>query len=163
MNKGKAGKSHIISGLFVFLILGIFAVFSTLLVLLGANAYRGTVDKSAYRSEERILRSFIRGAVQADDARNVIFVGSEEGRDVIRFEYDFDGEAYVKRLYCADGALRELFTSADREFVPNEGEPIIDAEQMRAEVQNGLLTVTLTDSDGEELAVHVALRAGVQP
>ena len=34
----KTGPSHAISGVFVFLLLGIFAVFSTVMVLLGAKA-----------------------------------------------------------------------------------------------------------------------------
>ena len=37
-------KSHSISGAFVFMLLGVFAVFSMLLVVLGAQAYRTTVD-----------------------------------------------------------------------------------------------------------------------
>ena len=37
-------KSHSISGAFVFTLLGAFAVFSMLLVVLGAQAYRTTVD-----------------------------------------------------------------------------------------------------------------------
>lgn len=35
-------KSHSISGAFVFMLLGVFAVFSMLLVVLGAQAYRTT-------------------------------------------------------------------------------------------------------------------------
>ena len=40
-------KSHSISGAFVFMLLGVFAVFSMLLVVLGAQAYRTTVDGAA--------------------------------------------------------------------------------------------------------------------
>ena len=41
----KSGPSHAISGVFVFLLLGIFAVFSTVMVLLGARAYKGAADR----------------------------------------------------------------------------------------------------------------------
>ena len=38
--------SHAISGVFVFLLLGVFAVFSTVMVLLGAKAYRAAAARS---------------------------------------------------------------------------------------------------------------------
>ena len=45
MSAGKihAAREHSVSGEFVFLLLGVFAVFSTLLVLLSAQLYRVTV------------------------------------------------------------------------------------------------------------------------
>ena len=44
-------KSHSISGAFVFMLLGVFAVFSMLLVVLGAQAYRTTVRSEEHTSE----------------------------------------------------------------------------------------------------------------
>lgn len=40
-------KRHSISGAFVFLLLGVFAVFSMLLTVLGAQAYREIIDESS--------------------------------------------------------------------------------------------------------------------
>ena len=45
-------KSHSISGAFVFMLLGVFAVFSMLLVVLGAQAYRTTVDGAAAHTQK---------------------------------------------------------------------------------------------------------------
>lgn len=162
MNRQRQGHSAV-SGLFVFLLLGAFAVFSTLLVLLGAQAYRGTVARSGKHSEGRILLSFVRSAVAADDEAGVISVGTEDGLDVLKFTYDLDGDKYVKRLYCADGALRELFTDEERPFAPEEGESICPAEAFSAEIEDGLLTANLVSTDGQEYAVHIALHAGEQP
>ena len=44
-------KSHSISGAFVFMLLGVFAVFSMLLVVLGAQAYRTTGWRSRAHAE----------------------------------------------------------------------------------------------------------------
>ena len=52
------GKStHAISGVFVFLLLGIFAVFSTIMVLMSAKAYKGMVDESALLNWIRVASS----------------------------------------------------------------------------------------------------------
>ena len=56
----KGNHSHPIAGVFVFLLLGLFAVFSTLMVLTGAKAYRGTVDRSDAHNRARIASSYIR-------------------------------------------------------------------------------------------------------
>ena len=52
--------SHSVSGLFIFLMIGIFAVFSTVMVLFGANAYRGAVNRFDSNNESRIASSYIR-------------------------------------------------------------------------------------------------------
>ena len=53
-------SSHAISGAFVFMLLGIFAIFSTVMVLLSAKAYRGVVDKAAMHNSMRVASSYIR-------------------------------------------------------------------------------------------------------
>ena len=60
-------KSHSISGAFVFTLLGAFAVFSMLLVVLGAQAYRTTVDGASAHTRKRIAAAFVRNAVRAQD------------------------------------------------------------------------------------------------
>lgn len=159
MSRQKSGQNHVISGLFVYMLLGAFAVLCVMMVLMGAQAYRGIVDRSTEHSDERILRSFLRSAVQTDDYTGVISAEQEQGLDVVKFTYDYDGEIYIKRLYCADGALRELFISADREFDAAAGEVICAAQSMTAQLEDGLLTANLVAPDGEEYAVHIALHA----
>ena len=53
-------KSHSISGAFVFTLLGAFAVFSMLLVVLSAQAYRTTVDGASAHTRKRIAAAFVR-------------------------------------------------------------------------------------------------------
>ena len=60
-------KSHSISGAFVFTLLGAFAVFSMLLVVLGAQAYRTTVDGASAHTRKRIAAAFVRNAVRAQE------------------------------------------------------------------------------------------------
>lgn len=49
-------KRHSISGAFVFLLLGVFAVFSMLLTVLGAQAYREIIDDRAVIRESGLCR-----------------------------------------------------------------------------------------------------------
>ena len=47
-------NNHAISGVFVFLLLGIFAIFSTIMVVMGAKAYRGMVEKADVHNSIRV-------------------------------------------------------------------------------------------------------------
>ena len=150
--------SHAISGVFVFLLLGIFAVFSTVMVLLGARAYRGTADRLEKHNAARIAAAYIRSMVRAEDEQDAVRVEEINGISMLSLLDEYDEEAYVTRLYCYDGMLREWFTDEDREFVPEEGDAVCACDGLSASLQPGLLRVELLHGE-EWTAVYFALRA----
>ena len=79
-------KRHSISGAFVFMLLGAFAVFSMLLVVLGAQAYRTTVDGASAHTRKRIAAAFVRNAVRAQDERGAIAVEDSDGLPVLALD-----------------------------------------------------------------------------
>lgn len=153
-------KRRSVSGAFVFLLLGLFAMFSMFLVLLGAQAYRSGVEQTAAHGQRRVLQAFVRNAVRADDAVGAIRVEEAAGMPVIMFTSEADGERYVKYIYCYEGELRELFTAEEYGFTPEDGERICRAESFRPALEDGLLTIDMTDEGGEPLRVSIALRGG---
>lgn len=160
MTRGKTDRKHVISDLFSFLVLGVLAVFLTLLVMLGAQAYRTTVNKTNMHSNERILSTFLRSAVRADDETGIVSVVSMDDGDAVKFAYFVDDEVMEKWIYCNDGQLKELFTDAEYGFDPEAGERICDAVKMSAEMNGELLSVCITSEEGEDCRVDIALRTG---
>ena len=124
MNRQKP-SSHAVSGLFVFLLLGIFAVFSTVMVLLGVKAYRSAVERTEAHNNARISSAYIRSMLRADDEKGVFsiehcegIVAEEAGEKSVTVEAlsllnNYDGEEYITRIYTYGGFLREWFTHAD--------------------------------------------------
>ena len=51
-------SQHSMQGAFVFVLLGLFALMSTLMVLLGAQMYRATVDHSQQNNQKRLLSAY---------------------------------------------------------------------------------------------------------
>lgn len=153
-------KRHSISGTFVFLLLGVFALFSMLLVLLGAQAYRSGVEQATSNGQNRVLQAFVRNAVRADDARGVIQVDDIDGLPVITFESELDGERYTKYIYCYAGELRELFTAEEYDFDPEGGERICEAWSFYPAIKDGMMTIEMTGKSGEPCTVSIALRGG---
>ena len=86
----RMGKSnHAISGVFVFLLLGIFAIFSTLMVVMGAKAYRGMVERSVTHNSARVASSYIRTMLRSNDESGVLRVEEVNGVPTITMENDY--------------------------------------------------------------------------
>lgn len=159
LNRLREGR-HVVSGVFIFLLLGIFAVFSTVMVLFSAQFYRGTVDQTNRHNEDRVLIHYVINAVRGSDAAGSVTVAEEAGLPVLSLGMEADGDRYETKIYCYDGALRELFMDAAEPFDPEYGEVICPAEAFTPVMEGGLLTMTLTNSRGEIQTVHMALRCG---
>jgi len=149
---------HAVSGAFVFLLLGLFAVFSTVLVLLGARAYRSISTRSSVNDNLRMASSYLRSMLRANDALDAVSLETEEGVETIALRQVYDGEEYITRIYVYDGMLRELFTDAQMEFEPENGEGVCPAQTMTVAAENGLLRVRI-ETDGDWSDVCIALRA----
>ncbi|MBR3018540.1 MAG: DUF4860 domain-containing protein [Clostridia bacterium] len=156
----KKPPSHAISGVFVFLVLGIFAVFSTVMVLLGARAYKSTADRATEHNAYRIGMAYVRSMVRGNDEDQCIRVENLDGIPTISLRNVYDGDAYVTRLYVYDGMLREWFTEESEEFVPEFGESVCAMDEMNAEITGQLLKVALRAQD-TWTTVDVALRSEV--
>ena len=148
---------HSIAQVFVLVLLGIFAVMSTLMVLLSAQMYRGVVSRTEQNSTYRILTSYVSNAVRASDAENCVYTDHRNGVDMLVLTSEIDGDAYETLIYCHGGMLRELFADADQEFDPEYGEIICSAQSFAAQIDNDLLTVTLTDGTGGSATIDIAL------
>ena len=154
----RSGPSHSISGVFVFLLLGIFAVFSTVMVLLGAKAYKATAERAADHNASRIASAYMRSMVRADDSLDSLSVEDLDGLPAVTMRYEYDGVEYLTRIYVYEGMIRELFTDAETEFEPDYGEVVCAVDEMKASLSGHLLRVQMRYGD-EWTNVDIALRA----
>ena len=155
---GRENVSHSLQGVFVFVLLGLFAVMSTLLVLLGAQMYRGTVEKTGANNENRILSAYVRSMIRAEDAWESVRVEEDGGEVRLALYEEIDGDAYVTWIYLYDNHLYEQFTDAGYAFDPAVGSAICPANSFAAAIEGRLLTVRMTDAHDEPCTVQVALR-----
>ena len=151
-----------IQNIFVLLLLAVFAISCILLTAIGANLYKSTVSASEENNGNRILAAIVRGAMQGEDAGTVIIEHIEPyGITSLTTVTDYgDGDVYYRRLFCADGQLRESFTGADYEFTPDTGEIICEAESFEPSLEGNLLTAVIRGKDGGLQEVRIRLRAG---
>ena len=158
MSKANTHTGHGMQGVFVFVLLGLFALMSTLMVLLGAQMYRGTVQNAAANNENRLLGAYVRSMVRAEDAAQAVVVEDHDGAPALALYEDIDGDAYVTWLYLYEGQLRELFTDVGYGFNPDSGVVVAPANSFEPSLEGGLLTVRMTDDKDRDCTVRVALR-----
>ncbi len=166
---GQKMPSHAVSGLFVFLLLGLFAVFATVLALLGVRAYTAAAARTGVHSDARICTAYLRTMLRSEDKAGAISLetvtgqlpedGGEAEVDVLALRENYDGDAYVTYLYVWNGSLREWFTDADEPFRPAEGEKICPADALTAELDGSLLSVEIQSGETRS-TVQLALRTG---
>ena len=106
MRKRTQQTPRLMQNVFVLLLLALFACLSTFLVMMGAQVYRNTVERAEVNNGNRITAALVRSAVWAEDG-GTIRIEDHDGIPALAIEDVYDDEVYVKRLFCADGWLRE--------------------------------------------------------
>ena len=159
-----SGKSrsvqHSMQGVFVFVLLGLFALMSTLMVLLGAQMYRGTVAHSQANSDSRVLGAYVRSMVRAQDTAGGVRVERQGEMPVLALHEDIDGTDYVTWIYGWEGSVYEQFTEAAYAFKPEAGTIICGAGGFEPQIENGLLTIRARLGVDDTRTIQVALRCG---
>ena len=59
------------------------------------------------------------------------------------------GEPYITRLYCYEGWLMELYCLAGESFSPEDGERIIEAQELKLSLDQGMLGVQVLTAQEE--------------
>lgn len=158
MSTKRKNVQHSMQGVFVFVLLGLFAVMSTLMVLLGAQMYRNTVDHATQNNEDRVLSAYVRSMVRAEDAAQSVSIEEHDGIRALSLRESLDGDDFVTMLYCYEDELYEWYTSVGYDFTPQSGTAICPAFSFEPSLDDGLLTVDMTNAKGEAETVRVALR-----
>lgn len=145
----KTERSFSIQNMFVILVLAVFLVFSMLMVVLGAMCYVGLEDKSRDVNDRRILQSFVRSSLAAMEENACVRVED----DLLIIENDYDGEVYLHYIYAWDGQLRQQLISAERTFVPENGDGICAAGLFQPHLEGNLLLVDMQDAAGDSFTL----------
>lgn len=153
-------SSHSITGAFVFLLLGLFAVMSSVLVLGGVRAYSRSAAKADRSNGYRILSSYARSRIRSLDEEDAVSVEMIDGVPVLTVMEVYDGDAYETCLYSIGGVLREWFSEAGNQFILGDGDEITDAILFEPRMEeNGLLTIRMQAAPDDDVSeISVALR-----
>lgn len=158
----KADASRV-APLFLF---ALFAISSVFVLLCGARIYKSMLARDGDSYERRTVSQYIATRLRQSDAHGAYYIGSfnellpaEEG-DTLFYLEQIDGEEYLTRIYCHEGYLCELFSSADGGFSKGDGERVIPISSLSFKNENGLIVADIEFSDGSRGTLDIAPRSG---
>ena len=158
--KKKGQTNHSIYGLMALLLFCVFAGCILSVLLSGADTYQRLVSRDQDTYGQRTCVQYISNRVRQTALPGKAEVTSFEGESCLVLPETIDGTEYVTRVYCYDGWIRELFTLRDGDFLPEEGEKLLEAEGLSFSIKSGLLSVELVDTDGEAVQWMLSLDKG---
>ena len=160
--KRNNGKTN---ALVVLLLFGLFAVCILSVLLTGADAYRRLARRDQHSYDGRTAVQYLSTRVRQADGLGLVSVRSFEGADALVLTEEIEGQTYETLVYCHDGFLRELFSAAGSEFLPEDGEKVLEAQALLRELEGQSLTARLTGPEGEvwELILYLRSREGAAP
>jgi type II secretory pathway component PulJ len=148
-----------IGNLLALLLFAVFAVCVLSVLLTGADAYRRLTQRDQDSFQSRTVAQYLATRVRQADSQGGVTIKPFGDGDALVLTEKLDGETYFTWVYCYDGALRELFTSADSNLPPESGEEVLSADALQLELDNGLLTVQVLENDVWQ-TVTLSLRSG---
>jgi hypothetical protein len=150
-------KKFIVDILFVLVLFGVFTISALVLVTIGADVYKGTVNSMHSNYEVRTSASYITEKIRQNNisvsGENNIQAVTLGGYDALCLPKQVNDTTYYTYLYCHDGYLKELFTNDSAslgENILSAGQNIMEASSLNIEEpEPGLLSIELCFEDTE--------------
>ena len=130
-------------------ITAVFVLCLLLTVLTGARVYRKTVRKTEEDFAMRTKTQYL--STKILESREVA-VEDFDGKRALALPETADGECYVTYIYCHGGWLRELYCPEAAALSPEDGEKVLEAEQLEVSLEEGLLCAVI---DGQQIFLSV--------
>lgn len=156
--KNKENKFQV-EGFLVLVLFCVFAVCILAVLITGADTYKRLVAQQQNSYAERTIPQYLTTKVRQADCQGAVRIGDFGGVEALELVEWFDTEEYITRIYCYDGYLRELFSAASGQFEPEDGERILEAEQIDFSLKMGVLSIVVTKQDGEKIELELLLRS----
>ncbi len=171
----KQEKHFIVDVLFVLALFGVFTLSALMLVTIGSEVYRRTVDDMGTNFETRTSVAYITEKIRQNDyllpedfdtSFENVSISTLSGEPALMLTQNINSEIYCTYLYLHDGYLKELFMKSDSYLgdSPLEaGQNIMELSSFTMEqVQNNLLALELTTPKGETHKIFLSTRCNTQ-
>lgn len=161
--QSKSG-GHATDMLFVLALLGMFLVGSALVIVVGARAYTGALERMDSAAQSRMALGYIAGKIRQNDTEGSISIGDIDGTPALCLKSEYDGIIYTTYIYHWQGELRELFLGPDSVAGPDAGQALVPVGGLGFKrLSGGLYRLSCTDDKGRESSLMIAPRSSGVP
>lgn len=152
----KHGK---ISALAALLTAALFVLCLLAVLLTGAESYRKVAEQGETAFAQRTAAGYLTARLRQGDTAGAVTVENFGSVDALALREQIGQERYVTRIYCREGYLWELYCAEDGDFLPEDGEPLVQLAGLELTQQDSLLTVGLRHPDGSAQTLIFSLRS----
>ena len=153
----KKSIQHQMDGLVALLLFGIFAACVLAVLLTGAGVYQRLTERDQSAYSRRTFAQYIATRVRQSDCLDGVSVEDFDGVPALNLWAE---DGYVTRVYWYDGYLMELYTDTSTDMSPADGDRLMEAGGLGLPLEDGKLTVDLTDAEGAQERLELCLRSG---
>lgn len=153
-------KKLSMSGVFVTVLACIFAVAILGTLLFGVSVYKSVATDSVVNQDRRVCMGYINQKVHGSDKLDMVYVTDFCGIQALCIDEQIDDSLYHTMIYAYGGKLREISYLDGLEFNPEDGDEIADVDTLDFMQIGEVITVTVTDAEGNSYSGAVYLRSG---
>lgn len=153
-------KNGSLSGLVALLTFVLFAISILFVLLNGAGVYRRLTQRDQHSYDSRTCVQYVATKMRQAPSPDAVSAGTFETVDCLEISQDIEGSEFVTRIYCYENWLMEIFTLADGDFYPEDGEKILPLSSMSVSQDGDLFTFVLTDTQGYTQRLTLTVRGG---
>ena len=158
MNK----KALSTESVFVMLLFMVFAISMVMMILSGRSSYSKILDEKGRTESLRIAASYLRMKLKQNNQINSIYITKSYKMDGEILEIWQEGvdKRYRTLIYFRDNKIWEDYMTAEDEFDPELGEPVIELEMRNIRFQRTSKGLWIFyDTGDHEIRQFVALQA----
>ena len=153
-------KNGSLSGLVALLTFVLFAISILFVLLNGAGVYRRLTQRDQYSYDSRTCAQYVATKMRHAPSPAAISTDTFGTVDSLRISQDIEGLEFVTRIYCYENWLMEIFTLADGDFFPEDGEKILPLSSLSVSQDGSVFSFILTDTEGNTQHLTISARGG---
>lgn len=151
-------KNTKITDILSLLVFTLLALCMLAVLLCAAGIYQDTVEQGRQSHERSVALHYISTRLHQADGQHVS-VEDFQGCRALSIREEINGKSYLTRVYCYEGWLCELYAAEKAKLGPESGEKLVPAEGLDFTLEDGLLSVSLSQH-GRERQTLLYLRSG---
>ena len=138
----------------------LFAISILFVLLNGAGVYRRLTQRDQYSYDSRTCAQYVATKMRQAPSTAAISTDTFGTVDSLRISQDIEGLEFVTRIYCYENWLMEIFTLADGDFFPEDGEKILPLSSLSVSQDGSVFSFILTDTEGNTQHLTISARGG---
>lgn len=156
----KRNSQHSIDFAFVLLLFCILTMCSLAVVYIGSQVYSSTATTMENQYSISTATDYILEKTRQTLASSQIEIKKSDHDDILCLHETYDQKPYTTYIYVYQGQLKELLISDQTLFQKENGETIMNADNLQLNLDGQLLSITLT-IDGKSQTSYITLPGGV--